>query len=136
MNDKKQKGLLILTEKFEKMVKKRNQDSFLILKRIFMPENPWKIEAIRKLTIHPVCSIQTVFWKIRLLKDIGNENISLQNKMKLNKLINVFEKRKTKILYFSFSKVDTGRITPDNIMNLSFNLPFPQNRSSSRPSFK
>jgi hypothetical protein len=118
--EKLNKGLMNLAAFYKKAVTTRNIESYTIIKKQFYVDNPWFRKTIALWTIHTASCTQIAFWKIKLLKDIGMANVPPQTAIKLRQFAEMFEKKKSRVLQATFTRLDVTRHGGSDSMNVSF----------------
>lgn len=79
------RGLVKFSNFVDRAAMKRKADSFAVIKKNFHNENPWLKHSIDKFTAFAGCCEQVTFWKMRLLKNLGEDNVSAEKSIRLRK---------------------------------------------------
>lgn len=117
--DKWTRDLVKFSNFVDRTALKRKSESFAIIKKQFYNDNPWFKHSILKMSVYAQTCEQTAFWKMRLLKNLGEDNVSAEKSIKLRRILEIIEKRKSKAVNFSFARILISVSNPDS-MNVSF----------------
>jgi hypothetical protein len=134
------KGINRLAESYRRMAKVRKSEGYFEIKRQFYNDNPWFKRAVTKMTVGVPCGVQVAFWRIRTERDFGGALLPVEQSIKLKRLSEIVERRKTMMMRQSLTLLEIGRVVLTDsglMMNSSFismrNTATPvQNRSDSR----
>jgi hypothetical protein len=117
--DRMNRGLVRFSNYIERAVYKRKSETFAIIKKLYHVENPWFKHAISKFTIFASTNEQVAFWKIRLLKNLGETNVSPERAIKLRQFAERMNKKRANAVSAAFSRILVSVSNPDS-MNVSF----------------
>jgi hypothetical protein len=98
-------------------------DSYHEIKVRYHNENPWFKRAIDRLTLDATCNQQVALWRIQKQKNMGTAKISVLQTVKLNRFVELMEKKMRKNMMQGFYKIDAGKninLNESMYMNQSF----------------